>query len=61
MWKKEFMEAEGQHVVCSLLLGENANCENYKAFWKRNFSLFLRKDLQSEWNIFQQDNHGHTL
>jgi len=54
------MEVEGQQVVCSLLLGENA-VKIIRHFWKRNYSLFLQKDLQSEWNIFQQDNHGHTL
>jgi len=37
------MEVEGQHVVCSLLLGENANCENYKAFLEEKFFPFSKK------------------
>jgi hypothetical protein len=33
------MEVE-EHVVCSLLLGENENCENYKAFLEEKLFPF---------------------
>lgn len=38
--RKEFMEA-GQHVLGSLLLGENENCENYKASLEQKLFPFF--------------------